>query len=114
MQDDANGGAPEPLWRLLYRYLWPFQYFRDVTRGSRFEQVQNYRHNRLMRVHLPAFALKWSALAGLWYLAGGFAEHVLALVIVSACFFMTAAGTTIVAVLLLVSWIWLERFPELY
>ncbi len=31
---DPPGPASEPLWRLWFRYFWPFRYFRDVTRGS--------------------------------------------------------------------------------
>ena len=54
----------EPLWRLAYRFLWPFQYFRDVTRGSSLERQQNYRHNRAMRVYLPGFIMKEAASAG--------------------------------------------------
>lgn len=104
----------EPVWRLLYRYLWPFQYFRDVTSGSKVERAQNYRHNRAMRTYLPGFALKWAVLTALWFAAGGFFDNVLALVIPAACCFMTGAGTLVVVVLMIVSWVWLERFPELY
>ncbi len=104
----------EPPWRSLYRYLWPFQYFRDVSRGSQMERQQNYRHNRSMRGYLPGFALKWSALTGLWFALGGVLEQGLALAVPAACFFLTAAGTSVMALLMLVSWLWLERFPELY
>ena len=61
----------EPFWHLAYRYLWPFQYFRDVTKGDRLERQQNYRHNRAMRAHLPGFMMKWVILTGLCYSAGG-------------------------------------------
>lgn len=104
----------EPLWRPFYRYLWPFQYFRDVTRGSRVECQRNYRHNRSMRAYLPGFAAKWSVLTLLWCVAGGVLDQAAALVIPAACCFMTATCTLSVVVLLLVSWVWLERFPELY
>lgn len=114
MTHPAAQRPPEPAWQLIYRYLWPFQYFRDVTRGTRLERQQNYRHNRSMRVHLPGFALKWSALTGFWFAVGGFFEHALALIIPAACFFLTATGTLVMTVLMVVSWIWLERFPELY
>lgn len=104
----------EPLWRLLYRYLWPFQYFRDVSRGTRLERQQNYRHNRSMRGHLPGFALKWSLLSAAWFAAGGWLDQALSLVIPAACCFMTGTGTLVVVIMMIVSWIWLERFPELH
>jgi len=110
-QPQAHG--VEPIWRLCYRYLWPFQYFRDVTRGSRMECQQNYRYNRSMRAYLLGFAAKWSVLTLLWVAAGGFLDQAAQLVIPAACCFMTATWTLSVVVLLMVSWIWLERFPEL-
>lgn len=112
MTPDANRG--EPLSRLLYRFLWPFQYFRDVTRGSRIERVQNYRYNRAMRAYLPGFVLKWALLTGLWFSAAGFADQVLCWVVPAACLYVTATWTLSVSVVLVVCWLWLERFPELY
>jgi hypothetical protein len=101
----------EPLWHLAYRYLWPFQYFRDVTRGDRFERQQNYRHNRAMRVHLPGFMMKWVILTGLCYSAGGGLCHVGADVLAAGCF-VAACWTLIVVVLLGVDWLWLGRFTD--
>lgn len=103
----------EPFWHLAYRYLWPFQYFRDVTRGDRFERRQNYRHNRAMRGLLPGFMMKWVILTGLCYSAGGALSHVGAEVLAAGCF-VAACWTLIVVVLLGVDWLWLGRFTDLY
>lgn len=104
----------EPLWRLLYRFLWPFQYFRDVTRGSTLERRQNYRHNRAMRAHLPGFLLKWSLLTFMWFAFGGVFDRTLDLVLPATCCFLTGSWSAIVSVKLGVAWVWLERFPELF
>jgi hypothetical protein len=106
--------SSEPLWRLCYRFLWPFQYFRDVTCGSTLERQLNYRHNRAMRVFLPGFVVKWSALTALWFACGGFFDHGLELVVPAACCYMTATWALIVVVKLTAAWMWLERFPELF
>lgn len=104
---------PEPFWRLLYRYLWPFQYFRDVTRGTRLERQQNYRHNRAMRSYLPGFMLKWTILTVLSFGFGGMLDGLMNLAVPAAGCFITGSWTMVVVVLLAVSWLWLERFPEL-
>ncbi|MBK7663861.1 MAG: hypothetical protein IPJ21_10020 [Sterolibacteriaceae bacterium] len=104
----------ESLGHLLFRFIWPFRYFRDVTRGSLLERQMNYRHNRAMRVFLPGFVLKWVALTALWFAIGGLFDQFADWVIPAACCFMTGSWTFIVALLLLTSWAWLERFPELY
>ena len=106
--------AAEPIWLLLWRYFWPFRYFRDVTRGPPMVRIQNYRHNRAMRIYLPGFIVKWAGLTVLWFGFGGLFEKPLGLVIPAAGCFMTGTYTAVVAVILLASWIWLERFPELY
>ncbi len=64
----------EPLWRLFWRYVWPFLYFRDCTRGSWLERAQSYRHNRSMRRHLPGFILKWLAFTAFFFTFGCFAS----------------------------------------
>ena len=106
--------AVEPLWRLFYRYLWPFQHFRDVTRGSKLERQQNYRYNRAMRVFLPGFILKWLLLSITWFAFGGLFDRSYSLVLPAACCFMTGTTTFAVAVILSAAWMWLERFPELH
>jgi hypothetical protein len=103
----------EPLWRLLYRYLWPFQYFRDVSRGSTLERQQNYRHNRAMRVFLPGFILKWSLVSGAWFAFGSVLDRGFEWVVPAACCFMTGTWTFVMVVVLGAAWMWLERFPEL-
>jgi len=113
---DPSGqhAASEPMWRLWFRYFWPFRYFRDVTRGSLLERQLNYRHNRAMRVFLPGFMLKWALFTALWFGFGSALDQATGLVIPAACCFMTGSWTFIVVVLLATSWAWLERFPELY
>jgi hypothetical protein len=104
----------ESLCHIWFRFFWPFRYFRDVTRGSLIERQLNYRHNREMRVFLPGFVLKWILLTGLWFAFGGLFDQLAGLVIPAACCFMTGSWTFIVSLLLVTSWAWLERFPELY
>lgn len=106
-------GAAIPFARLLYLYLWPFHYFRDVTRGGRLERAQNYRHNRMMRRYLPGFIAKWAFLTVL--AAGvGFSLEQFGLAIPAAACFICATWTLLVVLLLWVEWLWLERFPELF
>ena len=109
----SGSAAGEPLWHLLYRYLWPFQYFRDVTRGSKLERQQNYRYNRSMRACLPGFMLKWLLLTALCFAAGAALAGVEAILPAAACYIL-GSWAFIVAVVLGVDWVWLERFPELY
>ena len=102
----------EPVWHLLYRYIWPFQYFRDVTRGDFVERRRNYRHNRAMRHHLPGFVLKWSILCALWFSLGDAMAYLGAVVVAAGCF-VTWTWSFMVVVILGVDWLWLEHCPEL-
>ncbi|MFA9440432.1 hypothetical protein ACDA63_12410 [Uliginosibacterium sp. sgz301328] len=103
---------PEPLWHLLYRYIWPFQYFRDVSRGSQLERQQNYRYNRSIRHYLPAFALRWFIIsAGLFGI--GQSLHGSMAVPMAGCF-VSASLASVVWIELVIAWYWLERFPERY
>lgn len=111
---DRSSVRAAPMRLLLYRYLWPFQYFRDVTRGTRIERQQNYRHNRSMRVFLPGFICKWVVLSALCFALGSLCDHSLELTIAAAACYITSTLTIIVAVKLGAAWLWLERFPELY
>jgi len=106
-----GSGTPEPsFWRLLYQYLWPFLYFRDVTRGQKMERQQNYRYNRSQRILLPGFAFKWGLMTAMLFALG----VVPAPVVLTACFYVTGTWTLVVCLLIVTSWCWLERFPELY
>ena len=108
-------GAPNDSFvRLLYRYLWPFAYFRDVTRGQKLERQQNYRHNRAMRVYLPGFAFKWAFLTAMCFGLGMALGNGPAPIVLTACFFVTGTWTLVVSLLMLTAWCWLGRFPELY
>lgn len=117
-KDKAPGGAEgavpetEPVWHLLYRFLWPFQYFRDTTVGDRLEQQSNYRHNRLMRFCLPGFMLKWSALSAHWFAWGSFLDGTLSVTLVVAGCFVAATLALIMVLLLGIDWLWLGRFPD--
>lgn len=110
----ADSAAKEPFLALLYRYLWPFAYFRDVTRGQRMERQLNYRHNRAMRAHLPGFVAKWTVLTLACFGLGIVLGAVAAPVVLTACAFATGGWTLTVSILLLTAWFWLARFPELY
>lgn len=106
-----GSGTPEAsFWRLLYQYLWPFLYFRDVTRGQKMERQQNYRYNRSQRILLPGFAFKWGLMTAMLFALG----VVPAPVVLTACFYVTGTWTLVVCLLIVTSWCWLERFPELY
>lgn len=111
---DRSQSRADAWWRPWYRFLWPFQYFRDVTRGSQLERALNYRHNRAMRVYLPGFIFKWSTLTMVWFLFGSVSEQTLQLMVPAACFFVTGACSMTVVLKLVVAWFWLGRFPELY
>ena len=99
--------------RQLYRYLWPFQYFRDVSQGGCLERQQNYRHNRAMRRYLPGFMAKWTFLTALWFSMGGAMDQLGVAPLAAGCF-IVAIWTLIVVLLLCVDWLWLERFPDLF
>ncbi len=51
--DDAS------LLQLLIRYCWPFWMFKDASRGDRFARAAAYRDNRMKRVYLPGYLVKW-------------------------------------------------------
>lgn len=115
MEDEPHSDSraeSEPLWHLLYRYLWPFQYFRDVTRGDLLQRRQNYRYNRAMRRHLPGFLVRWTVLCALWFSLGDAMWHRGAAFVAAGCF-VTWTWSFIVVVVLGVGWLWLERFPDL-
>ncbi|MGB0127566.1 MAG: hypothetical protein WBP72_08000 [Rhodocyclaceae bacterium] len=103
----------EPAWRLFYRFLWPFQYFRDVTRGTTLERQQNYRHNRGLRRLLPAFAIKWLVITAIWFGCGTLCDQGAGWTIAATGCYVTASLALIVAIKVALAWIWLERFPEL-
>ena len=49
-----------PLSLILFRFFWPFWLFRHAGRGDRFVRAAAYRHNRSMRVYLPAYLMRWA------------------------------------------------------
>jgi hypothetical protein len=104
----------EPFWHLLYRYLWPFACFRDVTQGSLIERRQNYRHNRQMGVHLPGFMAKWACLTLVFFLLGLAFEELLEVMLPAACCYVTSTWALTICVQLCVAWLWLRHFPELH
>jgi hypothetical protein len=110
--EPSQAKAIEPVWYVLYRFLWPFQYFRDVTRGDRREQQLNYQHNRAMRFCLPGFMLKWSALSAHWFAWGSFLDSSLSFTLLMAGCFVAGCLALIVVLLLGIDWLWLDRFPE--
>lgn len=110
----AEAVPAEPFLLLLYRYFWPFAYFRDVSRGKRLERQLNYRYNRAMRVHLPGFAFKWVFLAALCFSAGIAVAGQAALVLLTAFLFATGVSALTVSLVALTAWCWLSRFPELF
>ncbi len=62
-----------PLSRVLVRYVWPFWLFKDATRGDRYARAAAYRHNRDMRIHLPAYLMRWVLVsAATFAVASGF------------------------------------------
>jgi hypothetical protein len=110
---ETASAAAEPLLPLVYRYLWPFAYFRDVSQGKRMERQLNYRHNRAMRAHLPGFAVKWAVLTALCFGFGMLLGSLSMPVLLTACLFATGSWTLSVAVVVLTAWLWLARFPDL-
>lgn len=104
----------KPFLSLLYRYLWPFAYFRDVTRGQRLERQLNYRYNRQMRVYLPGFAAKWTLLTALCFGMGFGLASQAAPALLTACLFATGVSALAVSVVVMTTWCWLTRFPELH
>jgi hypothetical protein len=110
----SRRAAAESFLGLLYRYLWPFAYFRDVTSGQRLQRQLNYRYNREMRVYLPGFAAKWALLTALCFGAGAGLGSLPVPVALVACVFATGVYALAVALIVLTAWCWLSRFPELY
>jgi hypothetical protein len=106
--------AAEPFLRLLYRYLWPFVHFRDVTRGQRLERQLNYRYNRELRVHLPGFAIRWAFLTALCFGVGYVLGSLPAPAVLTAFLFTTGAWALSVSLIVVTAWCWLTRYPELY
>lgn len=48
---------------IAWRWATPFWRFRDASQGTREQRSANYRHNRAQRAILPAYTLKWVAIA---------------------------------------------------
>ena len=110
----VESAVAEPFLLLLYRYLWPFAYFRDVTCGKRLERQLNYRYNRQMRVYLPGFAAKWAFLTALFFGIGFGLANQAAPEHLTACLFATGVSALSVSIVVMTTWCWLTRFPELY
>lgn len=106
------GDGQESLLHLFYRFLWPYQYFRDVTRGDELQRRLNYHHNRAMRVYLPGFAVKWGTLTALWFLAGSILDRWPDFVLPVAGCFIVGTTSMVIALTLLVSYAWLNRFSD--
>jgi hypothetical protein len=113
-QWDGIGAESESMARMLYLYLWPFPYFRDVTRGRTLERQQNYRHNRAMRVHLPGFAIKWALIMAACFGTGSALGAAACPLAIAALCYVAGSWAFILSLLMITSWCWLERFPELY
>jgi hypothetical protein len=110
--ESNTGSSAEPFLPLVYRYLWPFAYFRDVTQGKRLERQIAYRHNRAMRAYLPGFALKWTVLTALCFGFGMLLGSLPVPMLLTACLFATGSWTLTVAIVVLTSYFWLAHFPE--
>ena len=106
--------AAEPFLWLLYRYLWPFVHFRDVTRGQWLERQLNYRYNRELRVHLPAFAFRWAFLTALCFGIGFVLGNLPAPAVLTAFLFTSGVWALTVSLIVVTAWCWLTRYPELY
>ena len=102
----------EPIWHFLYRFLWPFQYFQDVSRGDQRQQQLRYQHNRSMRFCLPGFMLKWLALTVVLFSCGSVLDSQFSLSLLVVTCFVTGGLTLIVVLLLGVGWVWLDHFPS--
>lgn len=61
---------PDTFSRLLYRYWFYGWLFRDVNRGTVFEQAAARRHNRDLSRWLPTYLRRWSVLGLLSYVGG--------------------------------------------
>ena len=91
MKAQVNTSTVDGSWGLeLYRYLWPFQSFRDVSLGTHSERRLNYRHNVRLRDHLPLFALKWVLLSVLCLYTGDLCERLLISISLTAVCFVLA------------------------
>ncbi len=51
------------LLRIFWRWATPFWLFRDAADGSFGQRMANYRYNRSRRGLLPAYIVKWVAMA---------------------------------------------------
>jgi hypothetical protein len=71
--------ADMPLPQILFRYVWPFWLFKDATRGDRYARAAAYRHNRDMRIHLPAYLLRWVLVSAATLAVAGSCDSVSAL-----------------------------------
>jgi hypothetical protein len=106
--------AHEAWWHLLIRYLWPYSYFRDVSRGSLLERQQAYRFNRRMGIYLPGFMFKWALLTAFFFVLGTLCDELLDIVLPAACCFVTGTWTLTVVIQLTIAWVWFKHFPELH
>ena len=83
----------------IRKFLWPIGIFRDVTKGSQFERVAAYRHNREARRYLPHYMSNCLLVTILLASAGAYLEDSHSLAAAIPCWIFLAFTISELAVL---------------
>jgi hypothetical protein len=98
---------------LLYRYLFFDWLFADMTKTrDLLERHSAWQHNRSMRIHLPVYLRRWSALTALAFGLGCLFEHMLKAGVMAACFFTSSCVALTITLVTSVLWAFLYK-PEM-
>lgn len=96
---------------LLYRYFFFGWLFKDVNRGSMFEQAAAWRHNQQQARWLPKYMRRWLWWGLALYALGGLVELMLAAPTLSAFFYVPSALTVPVNAVIGAAWVGLKVLP---
>lgn len=97
---------------LLYRYFFFGWLFRDTGHGDLFERAAAWRHNQEQTRWLPTYARRWLVLGGSLYALAGYTEILLGLPELAAFFYLPAALSVPVGVLIGVAWLYLKGLSK--
>ena len=96
---------------LLYRYFFFGWLFQDANRGSRFERVAAWRHNRAQARWLPLYMRRWLGSGLLLYGLGSLVELGLNCPGLSVCFYVPSALSVPVNAVIGAAWLGLKALP---
>jgi len=96
--------APEPLWRLLYRYWFWSWLFLDAGCGDRLLRAAALAHNIRQRVHLAVYMRRWTFLLLALASIGDALDRAASPPALTASFFVCASLGVVVVTVAAAAW----------